>query len=156
MSVNLKSLATVIDLARRRRDEAGAQVARAQAELANARAQMAQLSHYAEDGQNKWMVRSAAGVSPALMQHQRDFALKIQHAIDFQTNVITQREGGLQTTLANLQVAERELATLEKVAERALALQRQSAHKAEQKLNDEMAMSMLAYQRRQAEQESAP
>lgn len=156
MSINLKSLATVIDLARRRRDEAGAHVARAQQALASARAQMDQLAHFADEGQSKWMARSAAGVSPVLMQHQRDFAHKIQHAIDFQTNVIAQRDGHLQATLAALQLAERELATLEKVVERTLTQQRLAAHKAEQKMNDEMAMSMLAHQRRQAEQEPAP
>lgn len=156
MSINLKSLATVIDLARRRRDEAGAQVANAQQALRSAHAQMDQLRQFADEGQSKWMARSAAGVSPVLLQHQRDFARKIQHAIDFQTNVIAQKESAAQATLAALQSAERELATLEKVAERTLAQRRQAAHKAEQKMNDEMAMSMLAHQRRQAEQEFSP
>jgi flagellar FliJ protein len=156
MSLNLKSLATVIDLARRRRDEVGAQLAYAQQALRSAHAQMDQLTHFADEGQSKWMARSATGVSPVLMQHQRDFSLKIQHAIDFQTNVIAQKESLAQAAIAALQLAERELATLEKVAERTLAQRRQAAHKAEQKINDEMAMSMLAHQRRQAEQESAP
>lgn len=154
MSVNPKSLATVIDLARRGRDEAGTRVTKAKQELAGARAQLDQLTHYAQDGQEKWLARSATGVSTALMQHQRDFAQKIQHAVDFQAGVIAKHEERVGAALTALQVAERELATLEKVAQRALTEQRLAQHKAEQKLNDEMAMSMQAYQRRQAEQES--
>lgn len=155
MSVNLKSLGTVIDLARTKRDDAGVQLAAAQRELDNARQQMSQLTHYADEGQAKWMARSAIGVSPVLMLHQRDFATKIQAAIDFQNNVIAQCETRLQSKMQNLQATERELATLQKVAERVVAAQRLAAHKVEQKMTDEMAMSMLAHQRRMAAQENA-
>jgi flagellar FliJ protein len=156
MSVNLKSLQIVIDLARRKRDQWGAQVAAAHRELQQAQDQLAQLSHFADEGQTKWLSRAAEGVTPVLMQHHNEFALKIQHAIDFQGRVIGQREGRLQAELGGLQAAERELATLEKVAEHSRLVRQKIAHKAEQKLNDEMAMTMLAHQRRLAEQEHAP
>lgn len=156
MSVNLKSLQIVIDLARRKRDQWGTRVAAAQRELQQAQDQLAQLTHFANEGQTKWRSRAAEGVTPVLMQHHNEFTLKIQHAIDFQGRVIAQREGRLQADLGGLQVAERELATLEKVAEHRRLEQQTMANKAEQKLNDEMAMTMLAHQRRLAEQEHAP
>lgn len=156
MSVNLKSLQIVIDLARRKRDQVGALVAGAQRELGQAQDQLSQLTHFANDGQARWMSRAAEGVTTVLMQHQKDFTVKIQHAIDFQTQVIGQKESRLEATLTELQAAERALATLEKVADRTRSARQLAAGKAEQKLNDEMAMSMLAHQRRQTEQENAP
>lgn len=155
MSVNLKSLQIVIDLARRQRDQWGGRVAAARRELRQAQDQLSQLTHFAHEGQTKWMSRAAEGVTTVLMQHQTDFTLKIRHAIDFQGRVIGQREAQFQAELAGLQAAERELATLETVAERSRLERQKSANKAEQKLNDEMAMSMLAYQRRLTEQEHA-
>ena len=154
MSVNLKSLGIVIDLATRRRDEAGTMVAAAMRDLAQATQQLHQLKDYANDGENKWRARAAEGVSVALMQHQRAFAEKIQQAVDFQANVIKQKEAALDATRRHLQEREQALATLKKVAERTRLALQMAEHKRAQKQTDEMAMSMLAYQRRQAEQES--
>lgn len=156
MSVNLNSLQIVIDLARRKRDQAGARVAAAQRERENAANQLAQLTHFADDGQARWLTRAAEGVTAVLMQHQKDFTAKIQHAIDFQANVMTQREASVHKEMALLQAAEREMATLEKMAERTRSARQLLANKAEQKHNDEMAMAMLAHQRRETEQEHAP
>ena len=155
MSVNLNSLQIVIDLSRRRRDQVGVRVTAAQRELNNAQQQLEQLNQFAHEGQTRWLSRAAEGVTAVLMQHQQEFAEKIQHAIQFQMNVIAQREEALQAELSALQAAEREMATLEKVAERTRNAQQVAAGKAEQKRNDEMAMSMLAHQRRLAEQENA-
>ncbi len=154
MSVNLKSLGIVIDLATRKRDEAGTMVAAAMRDLGQAKRQLQQLTDYAEDGEMKWHARAAEGVSVALMQHQRAFAEKIQQAVDFQGNVILQKEAALEATRRHLQEKEKELATLKKVAERTRFAQQMAEHKRSQKQTDEMAMSMLAYQRRQNEQES--
>lgn len=154
MSVNLKSLGLVIDLATRKRDEAGTMVAAAMRDLGQAKRQLLQLTDYAEDGEMKWRTRAAEGVSMALMQHQRAFAEKIQQAVDFQGNVIRQKEAALEATRYHLQEKEKELATLKKVAERTRLAQQMAEHKRSQKQTDEMAMSMLAYQRRQNEQES--
>ena len=153
MSVNLKSLGIVIDLATRRRDEAGTMVAAAMWDLTQATQQLHQLTDYANDGETKWRARATEGVSVALMQHQRAFAEKIQQAVDFQANVIKQKETALEATRRHLQEKEQALATLKKVAERARLAQQVAEHKRAQKQTDEMAMSMLAYQRRENEQE---
>lgn len=154
MSVNLKSLTIVIDLAKRHRDEAGSMVAAAMRDLSQAQLQLTQLTDYAADGETKWRNRASEGVSVALMLHQRAFAEKIQQAVDFQVNVINQKAIALDATRRLLQEKEQALATLKKVAERTLLAQQAAEHKRSQKQTDEMAMSMLAYQRRQKEQES--
>lgn len=154
MSINLKSLGLVIDLATRKRDEAGTMVTGAMRDLSQAKLQLRQLTDFASDGEAKWRNRAAEGVSVALMLHQRAFAEKIQQAVDFQGNVIQQKESALEAARSHLQAREVELATLQKVAERTRLAQQTAEHKRSQKQTDEMAMSMLAYQRRQNEQEA--
>ena len=154
MTVNLKSLKTVLDLADRKRDHAAEVVARAQNELAVARMQMEQLMAYAHEGETKWAERSAAGVSPVLVHHNQQFMAKIQNAKDYQTNVLSQREQQLAQARQGLALTERELATLKKVEERTRQAIQQTRNKAEQKLNDDMAMTMLAHQRRIAAEEA--
>lgn len=156
MPVDLKSLRTVIGVATTRRDDAGAALASARQQLAAAEAQMAQLTDYVDQGQVKWAGRAAQGVTPVLMQHQRHFMDKIQAAIDFQANVIQQRNAQVTRAMQALQAAEQALAKIEKVQQITLDSIALKAKKTEQKLTDEMAMSMLAHQRRQAATETHP
>lgn len=156
MPVDLKSLRTVIGVATTRRDDAGAALASARQQLAAAEAQMAQLTDYVDQGQEKWAGRAAQGVTPVLMQHQRHFMDKIQAAIDFQANVIQQRNAQVTRAMQALQAAEQALAKIEKVQQITLDSIALKAKKTEQKLTDEMAMSMLAHQRRQAATETQP
>ncbi len=156
MPVDLKSLRTVIGVATTRRDDAGAALASARQQLAAAEAQMAQLTDYVDQGQVKWAGRAAQGVTPVLMQHQRHFMDKIQAAIDFQANVIQQRNAQVTRAMQALQAAEQALAKIEKVQQITLDSIALKAKKTEQKLTDEMAMSMLAHQRRQAATETQP
>ena len=154
MTVNLKSLQTVIGIAESKRDNAAEGVARAQSALAAAHMQMEQLMAYAHEGEVKWAERSAAGVSPVLIHHNQHFLAKIQNAKDFQIHVLSQREQQLAQARHGLELTERELATLKKVAERTRQAIMQARNKTEQKLNDDMAMTMLAHQRRIAAEES--
>lgn len=156
MPVDLKSLRTVIGVTTTRRDDAGAALASARQQLAAAEAQMAQLTDYVDQGQVKWAGRAAQGVTPVLMQHQRHFMDKIQAAIDFQANVIQQRNAQVTRAMQALQAAEQALAKIEKVQQITLDSIALKAKKTEQKLTDEMAMSMLAHQRRQAATETQP
>jgi len=156
MPVDLKSLRTVIGVAATRRDDAGAALASARQQLAAAEAQMAQLTDYVDQGQLKWTGRAAQGVTPVLMQHQRHFMDKIQAAIDFQANVIQQRNAQVTRAMQALQAAEQALVKIEKVKQLTLDGIALKAKKTEQKLTDEMAMSMLAHQRRQAATEAQP
>lgn len=151
MAVDLKSLRTVIGVATNRRDDAGAALARARQQLDQAQAQMDQLTQYVADGDHKWTDRAAQGVGMELVGHQRQFMAKIQEAIAFQTQVIAQRQARVSQAQAHLLSAELALAKVEKVQQLTLTQQALKTKKAEQKMNDEMAMAMLALQRRQAE-----
>jgi len=153
MALHPKSMELVIDLALRRRDEAGALVAAAMGQLQQAQQQLQQLTDYTAEGAAKWHARSTQGVSGVLLQHRRAFEHKLQEAIDFQHNVITQQEQNLARQQEGLQAAERELSTLKKLRERTQHAAAQRAQRQQQKQLDEMAMAMLAFQRRQAEQE---
>ena len=153
MALHPKSMELVIDLALRRRDEAGARVAAAMGQLQQAQQQLQQLTDYTAEGATKWHARSMQGVSGVLLQHRRAFEHKLQEAIDFQHNVIAQQEQHLARQQESLQAAERELSTLKKLRERTEQATAQRAQRQQQKQLDEMAMAMLAFQRRQAEQE---
>ncbi len=156
MAVDPKSLRTVIDMATNRRDSAGAALARARQQLNIGQEQLKQLSDYVDEGNGKWTQRAAQGVSVVLMQHQRQFMEKIQAAIDFQHNVLNQRQAQVESAEKALQAAEMALAKIQKVEHLVLSDKALKANKADQKMNDEMAMAMLAHQRRLAQTEIQP
>lgn len=156
MAIRPQSLTLVIDLALRRRDEAGARLAAAMAQLAQAQLQLRQLTDYTAEGEAKWQARSVQGVSGVLLAHHRAFEQKLQEAIAFQHTVIEQHQQNVAQQREGLQAAERELSTLKKVRERAEQAAAERAHRQQQKQVDEMAMAMQAFHRRQAEQEIAP
>ena len=156
MPVDLKSLRTVIGVATTRRDDAGAALASARKQLAAAEAQMTQLTDYVDQGEVKWAGRAAQGVTPVLMQHQRHFMDKIRAAIDFQANVIQQRQAQVARAMQALKTAEQALAKIRKIEHAILTKIALDSKKIEQKLTDEMAMSMLAHQRRHAAIEVNP
>jgi flagellar FliJ protein len=156
MAVDLKSLRTVIDMATTRRDHAGAALAHARQQLAQGQAQLKQLADYVDEGEGKWMQRAVQGVTVVLMQHQRQFMDKIQAAIDFQHNVLTQRQAQVDRALQALQAAELTLAKIKKIEHTTLTEKALNANKIEKKLNDEMAMTMLAHQRRENHAETRP
>lgn len=156
MSVDLKSLRTVMGVAITRRDNAGAALVNARQQLTAAEAQMAQITDYGDQNQAKWVERAAQGVTPVLMQHQRHFMDKIHAAIDFQANVIQQRQNQVARAAQALLHTEQALAKIQKVEQRTIFGIALKARKAEQKSTDEMAMSMLAHQRRQAATEAHP
>lgn len=150
MAVDLKNLRTVIEMATRRRDNAGAALAHARSQLRSGQAQLTQLSDYVNEGQEKWINRATLGVTVVLMQHQGEFMEKIHAAIDFQHNVLNQRQTQVESALKNLQTAEIALEKIKKV-EQTIVSDKALKHKIiDQKINDEMAMSMLAHQRHQA------
>jgi flagellar biosynthesis chaperone FliJ len=90
------------------------------------------------------------------MQHQRHFMDKIQAAIDFQANVIQQRQAQVARAMQALKTAEQALAKIRKIEHAILTKVALDSKKIEQKLTDEMAMSMLAHQRRHAAIEVNP
>ncbi|WP_286850586.1 flagellar export protein FliJ, partial [Hydrogenophaga sp. 70-12] len=88
----LETLDKVIELAERKRDEALAALSAARREHQAAQEQMDQLTAYAAEAQQRWQARCASGVDAAWLMHHRQFMAKVEHAMDFQTGVLGQKQ----------------------------------------------------------------
>ena len=147
MSTAIQTLNKVVELANKRRDEALAQLAQLQREMAQAQDQMQQLRTYADEAQARWLQRSGAGVDANVLQHHRQFMQKIDHAMDFQQGVLSQRQSQLDQAQQQVHVAERDLAGLRKYTDRKVQALLHNAQRAEQKQTDELALSIHMRQR---------
>lgn len=130
---------TVVEIAAQKRDEAMRALGRVQNELEQARQQMTQLQDYAVESQTRWNHRATEGVSAALMQHQRQFMARLDHAVAFQRDVIVGIERSLEQLRVEVTAAERELASLNKYVERRVRAWQQEQQRHEQKATDETA-----------------
>ena len=146
MSPPNQQINKVIELAERRRDEAMSELARQRQAQQQAQAQMEQLTGYAGEAQRRWAERGASGVDVALLMHHRQFMARLDHAIDFQRNVLAGHEQQLQQAQSQVIEAERELASLRKVAARQMQAWLQQLQRRDQKHTDEMAQTQ--YRRR--------
>lgn len=147
-----QNLDKVIELAESRRDDALAEFARVQAEQREAQAQMDQLSTYADEAQRRWAERGAAGVAVAMLMHHRQFMAKLDHAMDFQQGVLSDRALRVERAQAAVHEAERELASLRKYVTRQVDAWQQTLQRREQKHTDEMAQNI---HRRRLENDSS-
>lgn len=132
-------IGTVVEIAAQKRDEALRALGRVQNELEQARQQMAQLQDYAVESQNRWNHRATQGVTATLMQHQRQFMARIDHAVAFQRDVIVGIEQSLERLRVEVTAAEREVASLNKYVERRVRAWQQDQQRQEQKATDETA-----------------
>ncbi|MBX3609671.1 MAG: flagellar export protein FliJ [Hydrogenophaga sp.] len=146
MSAPAQQLNKVIELAERRRDEALGQLARLRGEHQQAQAQMDQLTGYVGEAERRWSERGASGVDVALLMHHRQFMAKLDHAIAFQHNVLSERVQQVEQAQSIVIEAERELASLRKVAARQMQTWLQQLQRRDQKHTDEMAQN--AHRRR--------
>lgn len=142
MSTAIHTLNKVVELANKRRDEALAQLAQLQREMAQAQDQMQQLQTYAEEAQARWSQRSSIGVDGNVLHHHRQFMQKIDHARDFQQGVLGQRQAQLDQAQQQVHVAERDLAGLRKYTDGKVQALLLRAQREEQKQTDEMALTI--------------
>jgi flagellar FliJ protein len=147
MSTAIQTLNKVVELAHKRRDEALAQMAQLQREMAQAQDQMQQLQTYAEEAQTRWSQRSSAGVDANVLHHHRQFMQKIDHAVDFQRGVLSQRQAQVDQAQQKVHVAERDLAGLRKYTDRKVQALLHNAQRQDQKQTDEMALTIHLRQR---------
>lgn len=143
----LQTLNKVVEVAEKRRDAALAVLAQQQRERQAAQDQMEQLETYAEEARQRWQARSSAGIDAALLHHQRLFMQKIEHAIEFQRGVLSNRDHMIAQHETQVQAAERDLAGLRKFTERKLQAQAQLVQRRDQKQTDEMALTIHLRQR---------
>ena len=139
---NIKTLQKVVSIAEKRRDEALTALAQVQREWLMAKEQMDQLKAYAKEAEDRWVMRSGAGVDAALLHHHRHFMQKVEHAIEFQRGVLSQREALVERSRSQVYASERDVAGLRKYTERKQEALDLKAMRQEQKTTDEMALTI--------------
>ncbi len=135
-------LTTVLEVCTQRRDEALQALGQAQRELQQAQQQMLQLQGYTAESIQRWSQRATQGISVTLLRTQHQFLDKLDNAVAFQNGVLQRLQ--LQGEHCQQQVihAERELASLQKYAERKEKAWQHQLQRQEQKSNDEMAANL--------------
>ena len=144
---NLNVLHKVVEIAEKRRKDALLALGQLQREWNMANEQMQQLEAYAQEAEQRWELRSGAGVDAAMLHHHRHFMQKVLHAIEFQRGVLQERQQRVDQGQAQVFVAERDVAGLRKYAERKEQAKAAQVERQEQKATDEMALNIHLRQR---------
>jgi flagellar protein FliJ len=138
----IRTLHKVVELAEKRRDEALGKLAKLRRERQMAQSQLEQLQAYADEAQQRWAVRSGAGMDP-----NRQFMQKIDHAISFQNGVLKNFDDMLEASQTRVMASERDVAGLSKYTLKKQELLDQKEQRQEQKATDEMALTIHLRQR---------
>jgi flagellar FliJ protein len=137
------SLDTILEVATQRRDQALQALAQAQREWQQAQQQMLQLQGYTAESIQRWSQRSAQqGVTSTMLQTQQTFLAKLDHAVAFQNGVLERLQLHVDHCKQLVVQAERELASLQKYAERREHHWQRQQDRQEQRNNDEMAANV--------------
>jgi len=139
MTPPLQQLATVLELATRRRDQALQALVQAQQEHEQAQAQMNQIKGYSAESLQRWSLRASQGITPSLLRTHQTFMAKLEHAVSFQDGVLARISENIQHRKGQLLDAERELASLQKVQQRRIEDWQKVRQRQEQRNTDEMA-----------------
>ena len=138
------SVQLATDVAARKRDEAGLDLAQVQRAQRFAQDQLDQLDTYAAETVARWTTSAQVSSTPELMRHHYQFMDRLHHAIGLQRAVLA--KAALQVEAANqvLLQAEFRLAALKQVLARKKAEVAARQVKREQKQMDEFAALQFA------------
>jgi len=136
------SLRMLIELATTSRDAAAARRAQAQAQVAQAQAQLDQLHGYARDYDRRAQTTLTEGCDIAVQSNLRAFTAKLKRAAEQQSAEVARRQQVLGAAEAELAQMQRKLKSLEALAERKLAGERQVQARRDQKSMDEIARAL--------------
>jgi flagellar FliJ protein len=145
----VKSLLLAMELATRRRDQAGVAVVRAEQARLHALDQLEQLESYSTETESKWIAAAQVGSSPELMRHHYQFMDRLGHAIGLQKTAEENSLRKLASEKKTLLEAEVRLMSLQQVLKVRQADIARASAKREQKQMDEFAA--LQYARARAE-----
>ena len=140
----LKSVLLAIDVATRKRDQAGKQLVRAQRARQFAQGQLDQLESYAADSDARWTAGAQISTTPGLLQHHYQFMGRLRDAIAMQNSVMADLERQLEAARQLTLTAEFRLAGLRKVMSKKLADIAVTTARREQKQMDEFAAMQFA------------
>jgi flagellar FliJ protein len=135
----LKSVALAIEVATRKRDQAGKLMVQADRACHFARSQLEQLESYAADSEARWTATAQRSISPELLLHNYQFMGRLRHAIGLQNGVMDDLKGQLEEAKKRVLEAEFRLAGLQQVMKKKKADQAIALSRREQKQMDEFA-----------------
>ena len=144
--LELNSVLLAIDVATRKRDEAGKQLGQIEHEYSGARDQADQLEGYAVETESKWSVSAQSHPTTELVLHYYQFMERLRQAIELQCQVVADLQRQRVVAQRNLLQAEVRVAGLNKVLQKRRALVARKQSMRDQKQMDEFA----ATQRRRA------
>lgn len=145
----------IIEIVAQKRDHARVRLAEAQRLEAEGRRQLADLKGYASDAQAQWGRRALASTPIEVIVGHQSFSEGLYRAIDFQQNVVDERQRLVARCTEALRVHEQRLLSLEKVFELRVRAGDQVKRRREQKFSDEMA-TLSHLRNRSADMRSAP
>lgn len=132
-------LSVAVELAGRKRDEAGQALAQLLRRHEHAVQQLEQLESYAADTQGRWSVSSQSTTSPQIVTHYYQFMARLDQTIVLQQAVIADAQRQCQAARLVLLDADVYLAALRRLLERRRLEQARLAARREQKQTDEFA-----------------
>lgn len=132
-------LVVAIELATRKRDEAGQALALLVRKHGNAQIQLDQLQSYAADTQARWSMASQVSATPQIVGHSYQFMARLDDTVVLQQNVIADALRQCQTARKLLVEADVRVAGLTRLLDqRQREIARRAAQR-EQKESDEFA-----------------
>jgi flagellar FliJ protein len=145
----LRSFYLAIEVATRRRDDAGRLLLQARRALRSAEDQMEQLESYAADTMSKWGVGGQTSTAPEIMGHYDQFMARLQQAIDLQRLAVADLEREALAARNGVRSAEIRIAGLNQMLQKKQSAQLKQLARREQKDQDEFAA--LQYRKSRAE-----
>lgn len=138
-----RGMQVAADMARRKRDEAAADLNRGRAGERAAQNQFDQLTSYAHDTESRWTEQARVLATPELMTHHYAFMTRLHHAIHLQRDVMKQHARQIEGLVARVREAELRLRSLQMVIDRQRLDHERVLAKREQKQTDEMAAMLF-------------
>ena len=132
-------LTVAVELATRKRDEAGQALAHMLRRHDHALQQLDQQSSYAADTQGRWSVSAQTSTSPQIVGHYYQFMARLDQTIVLQQGVIDDAQRQCQAARKLLMEAEVYLAGLKRLLEKRRQEHARLAARREQKQTDEFA-----------------
>jgi flagellar FliJ protein len=134
-----RSVLLAIDMASRKRDQAGQGLMHAQTAHVFAQDQMAQLTVYAAEIESRWSAAAQASTTPELMRHHYQFMERLHHAIGLQNGVLENTSRKVEVAKRLVLEAEFRLTNLKQVLKKKQADVAILQTRREQKQTDEFA-----------------
>ena len=111
----VRSVLLAIDMATRRRDQAGQGLTYVQNAHLFAQNQMVQLETYAAETESRWAVAAQTSTTPELMRHHYQFMDRLHHAIGLQSGVLDNASRKVDVAKRQVLEAEFRLTSLKQV-----------------------------------------